>query len=242
MKTQLGDSVFRAHNMHRIAVREVIAFVASIIRHDIMRKCRDARPSIDTNTAIKELNLINMNLIGSNRYQVIHNQCKRQKVIMGLLGVTAESLDHIAAYETDRLNRRAVHPIQSLLPADKSVTKNETRTLKSTSSGSAAKGKNSGRTDAAKENTPSANKRGPGRPAGSRNKPKLSDQETTPKRKPGRPKGSKNKPKTEATETVEKRKPGRPKGSKNKPKSTEPVHAEKRRPGRPKGSKNKPKM
>ena len=242
MKTQLGDSVFRAHNMHRIAVREVIAFAASIIRHDIMRKCRDARPSIDTNTAIKELNLINMNLIGSNRYQVIHNQCKRQKVIMSLLGVTAESLDHIAAYESDRLNRRAVHPIQSLLPADKSVTKNETRTLKSTSSGSAAKGKNSGRTDAAKENTPSANKRGPGRPAGSRNKPKLSDQETTPKRKPGRPKGSKNKPKTEATETIEKRKPGRPKGSKNKPKSTEPVHAEKRRPGRPKGSKNKPKM
>ena len=63
MKTQLGDSAFRAHNMHRIAVREVIAFVASVIRHEILRKCRNAKPSIDTNTAIKELNLINMNLI-----------------------------------------------------------------------------------------------------------------------------------------------------------------------------------
>ena len=47
MKTQLGDSVFRAHNMHRIATREAIAFVASVIRQKIMRKCRDVKPAID---------------------------------------------------------------------------------------------------------------------------------------------------------------------------------------------------
>mgnify|MGYP006873011566 CR=1 FL=1 len=166
MRTQLGDSVFRAHNMHRIAVREVIAFVASIIRHEIMVRCREAKPSIDTNTAIKELNLININLIGNNHYRVIHNQCKRQKVIMRLLGITSESLDHIATYETDRLNRRTVHPIQSLSATDKSTT--------------------------VKEN----GKRGPGSPKGSKNKPKITEQEPIVKRKPGRPKGSKNKPKT----------------------------------------------
>jgi hypothetical protein len=38
------------------------------------------------------------------------------------------------------------------------------------------------------------------------------------KRKPGRPKGSKNKPKVIPYDTIPKRKPGRPKGSKNKPK------------------------
>jgi hypothetical protein len=49
--------------------------------------------------------------------------------------------------------------------------------------------------------------------------------ETTPerKRRPGRPKGSKNKPKVlqsyeQQPQPVIKRKPGRPKGSKNKPK------------------------
>lgn len=189
MKTQLGDSVFRAHNMHRIAVREVIAFVASIIRHEIMAKCREAKPSIDTNTAIKELNLINMNLIGNNRYRVIHNQCKRQKVIMRLLGITSENLDHIAAYETDRLNRRTVHPVQSLSMNNESASDNETR------------------------------KRGPGRPKGSKDKPKIAEQEPTAKRKPGRPKGSKNKPKPKTAEPNVKRKPGRPKESKNKPKA-----------------------
>ena len=189
MKTQLGDSVFRAHNMHRIAVREVIAFVASIIRHEIMSKCREAKPSIDTNTAIKELNLINMNLIGDNLYRVIHNQCKRQKIIMSLLGITPENLDHIAVYETDRINRRTVHPIQSLSPAEEPT---------------AAKG---------------AGKHGSGRPKGSKNKTKTAEQEPSVKRKPGRPKGSKNRPKVVGQELGIKRKPGRPKGSKNKPKS-----------------------
>lgn len=231
MKTQLGNSVFRAHNMHRIAVREVIAFVASIIRHDIMRKCRDARPFIDTNTAIKELKLINMNLIGDNRYQVIHNQCKRQKEIMNLLGITAGNLDYIASYETDRLNGRAVHPVQSLSPADKSVAKNKAATMQSTSPGSVSDSKSQSRTDTKKA----------GRQSGKKKK-KTEEQENTLKRGPGRPKGSKNKPKPEMTETVEKRGPGRPKGSRNKPKAAEPASTEKRKPGRPKGSTNKPKV
>lgn len=189
MKTQLGNSVFRAHNMHRTAVREVIAFVASIIRHELMAKCREAKPPIDTNTAIKELNQINMNLIGENCYRVIHNQCKRQKAIMHILGITLEDLDHIAAYETNRLNHRTVHPVQSLLMHNELALDNETR------------------------------KRSPGRPKGSKNKPKIVEQGSGIKRKPGRPKGSKNKPKPEMPGPNVKRKPGRPKGSKNKPKA-----------------------
>ena len=189
MKTQLGDSVFRAHNMHRNAVRKAIAFVASIIRHEIMVKCREAKPSIDTNTAIKELNLINMNLIGSNCYRVIHNQCKRQKAIMRLLGITAENLDQIATYETNRLNRMTVHPVQTLSSADEQSL------------------------DA------KSGKRNPGISKGSKNKSNAAEQEPVIKRNPGRPKGSKNKPKPDTAEPTVKRKPGRPKGSKNKPKT-----------------------
>ena len=221
MKTQLGDSVFRAHNMHRIAVREVIAFVASVIRHEIMRKCRNAKPSIDTNTAIKELNLINMNLIGNNRYQVIHNQCRRQKEIMALLGITDDNLDHIASYETDRLNRRAVHPIQTLSPDETATVGNGGGKPHNTSHGSTDSGKSSHKPDvkADKDSVNLANKRGPGRPKGSKNKQKSTESEQAPKRGPGRPKGSKNKPKQSAPIQAEKRKPGRPKGSKNKSKT-----------------------
>ena len=50
--------------------------------------------------------------------------------------------------------------------------------------------------------------------------------EEAPKKKPGRPRGSKNRPKTEAlsdqAEQPVKRKRGRPLGSKNKPKSAPP--------------------
>ena len=220
MKTQLGDSVFRANNMHRIAVREVIAFAASIIRHRIMRKCRDTRPSIDTNNAIKELNLINMNLIGNDRYQVIHNQCKRQKEIMKLLGITVENLDHIAAYETERFNRRMVHPVQTLAAASPEEQK-ETKVIRGVPEGSGAKGKGSRKStmEPSEKQSPESNiKRGPGRPKGSKNKPKSENANATPKRGPGRPKGSKNKPKSDTPMNVEKRGPGRPKGSKNKPK------------------------
>ena len=48
--------------------------------------------------------------------------------------------------------------------------------------------------------------------------------EEPPKKKPGRPKGSKNKPKTSEPESIpatEARKRGRPKGSNNKPKSND---------------------
>ncbi|MBQ3678683.1 MAG: hypothetical protein II929_04120 [Succinivibrio sp.] len=174
MKTQLGDAVFRDHNMHRIAVREMVAFTASIIRHDLMLICRNAKPCIDTNLAIKELKLINMNLIGNNRYMIIHNQNKRQKFILQQLGVTEKSLDHIANYETDRFNQKTIYPIQSLSENSKENTSDD---KKEKSDAEDKKGKE--RFDAAR--------RHPDRPKGSKNKTKKE------KRKPGRPKGSKNK-------------------------------------------------
>jgi hypothetical protein len=66
---------------------------------------------------------------------------------------------------------------------------------------------------AAKKKTTATKKRGPGRPKGSKNKPK--QEEVPAKRGPGRPKGSTTK-KTAAKKTAGKRGPGRPPGSKNK--------------------------
>ena len=224
MKTQLGNSVYRVHSMHKIQVRETIAFVASIIRHALMRKCRDIKPFIDTNTAIKELNLINMNLIGDEHYKVIHNQCRRQKELMRRLGIAPESLDHIASYETTRYKGRTVYPVQSLSSDKNPEDDTKTIKIKGLPEGSSAKGKGSRKSETSltMENIPEpARKRGPGRPKGSRNKPKQTDQEPPVKRKPGRPKGSKNKPKPADDNQTIKRGPGRPKGSKNKPKQDE---------------------
>lgn len=197
MKTQLGDSVFRAHNMHRISVRETIAFAASIIRHRLMTLCNRSRPVIDTNVAIKELNLINMNLIGNNRYKVIHNESKRQRELLHRIGITPENLDSLASYETRRFNHEAVSPIQTL-KAPAAIEDNKgIKKIKGIPAGSSAKGK------------------------GAKSEPESQDQkaDSVVKRKPGRPKGSKNKPKSKGSEQAEKRGRGRPKGSKNRPKN-----------------------
>ena len=197
MKTQLGDSVFRAHNMHRISVRETIAFAASIIRHRLMTQCNRSRPVIDTNVAIKELNLINMNLIGNNRYKVIHNESKRQRELLHRIGITPENLDSLASYETKRFNHEAVSPIQTL-KAPAAIEDNKgIKKIKGIPAGSSAKGK------------------------GAKSEPESQDQkaDSVVKRKPGRPKGSKNKPKSKGSEQAEKRGRGRPKGSKNRPKN-----------------------
>ena len=85
----------------------------------------------------------------------------------------------------------------------------------------------------------SGEKRGPGRPKGSKNKKTLEREaqaraegttEAKPKRGPGRPKGSKNKKTLQREAELKaaheakyppKRKPGRPKGSKNKKKDVD---------------------
>ena len=112
-------------------------------------------------------------------------------------------------------------------------------------------------------------KRGPGRPKGSKNKTTLAKEHdaknkvrassAAQKRGPGRPKGSKNKTtlakeheaknKAGSSSAAQKRGPGRPKGSKNKAtlaneqvaknKAAAALATEKRGRGRPKGSKNK---
>ena len=193
MKTQLGDSVFRAHNMHRIATREAIAFVASVIRQKIMRKCRDVKPAIDTNVAIKELNLITMNLIGHSQYRVIHNQSKRQKNIMERLGIGPENLDFIASYETSRLNKETVSPVHSMSSFSAPEGAGKTRKIKGTPAGSSAKVKVPKSTTLPVEDSSGTPIRsGPGRPKGSKNKPKTAPADPTAKRGRGRPKGSKN--------------------------------------------------
>ena len=67
---------------------------------------------------------------------------------------------------------------------------------------------------AQKDNNQTGQKRGPGRPPGSKNKPKEEVTVSLPKRGRGRPR------KTQQETVAVKRGPGRPKGSKNKPKVT----------------------
>ena len=218
LKSQLGGDVFRAHSMHGIAVRETFAFVASILRNHICMNQGLRKKRIDTNTAIKELKLINLTLLPGNKYQLVHNQSIRQKDILQALGLSVDNLDYLADYETKRINKEMVHPVQKLgsLAAEKPAS-NGSQKVQGKPEGSKAMGKGS-RSNTKQDQSVESNDAG--------KKPKSDGSSKAPqatvntaegqRRGPGRPKGSKNKPKDFSKPT---RGPGRPKGSKNKPKS-----------------------
>ena len=56
---------------------------------------------------------------------------------MKRLGITVENLDHIATYETERFNQRAVHPVQTLAVPVSPEDQKEARTSRKCSGQSA---------------------------------------------------------------------------------------------------------
>ena len=120
------------------------------------------------------------------------------------------NLDYVADYENRRRKKEAVSPVQVLVSetTEQNGDTSTTRKIDGIPEGSKAKGssaklravqtpKRRGRppkNSALDNQKPSKDKRGPGRPKGSKNKPK-EERTAIPKRGRGRPKGSKNKPK-----------------------------------------------
>ena len=96
LKTQLGFDVMRAHSMHGIQVRELVAFVSSIIRNKLQKTMANLSPRIDTNTAIKELRLVTFNLIPGNQYVLVCNQSERQKKILNALNISQTLRENVS--------------------------------------------------------------------------------------------------------------------------------------------------
>lgn len=211
LKTQLGNHVFRAHSKHGIDVREIIAFVASIIRNDILMKCKQQKPRMDLNKGLKELDQIMSHLGADNRYHAMNNCSEKQSRLLAALQLGQKDLDHVTAYENKRRNNERVSPVQTLSEEEEGKNKdtsNATKKINGIPEGSRAKGSSAKRRA---EQEPKKRGRPP-------KNPQPAEQKTQDeKRKPGRPKGSKNKPKEERSD-MPKRGRGRPKGSKNKPK------------------------
>lgn len=202
LKTQLGGNTFRAHTMHGITVREMIAFTASVIRNEILKACMSVKPRLDTNKVIKELDLISMDLQPDGDYKVYDHLSRKQKEILNLFNLEKEDLDHIASFENKRIHNEMYSPIQSLKQEDTSDNKGNTARIKGIPDGSKAIGKYAKTPEkkptGKKRGRPKKDevKRGPGRPPGSKNKPKESNESEKTRRGRGRPKGSKNKSKS----------------------------------------------
>ena len=217
MKTQLGNNVFRVQEWHRVQVREMIAFAASIIRNEMLKVCKANQK--DLNKVIQELEMMALELGADGSYYFDFNELMgKQKDILAMFGLTQEMLSAIAVYETKRVRGETVHPVQTLKLTKEEAPKPAAEARKTVVDdlppGSKARGKGA----KSKPNATAAGERPV--PVPSQEAAGEADDANggTTKRNRGRPKGSKNKPKDQNVPNESKSR-GRPKGSKNKPKN-----------------------
>lgn len=241
LKNQLGFHTTRVHSDKSIESKFAAAFVAAIIRSQMLNLCK--RLGFDVNKMILETDRCRIFKTTSDTYDFTNDMLSSTSSFLAGLGLSQR---HFEAVALDISNRAADQHFESmtrtLLPLEE--TKLNPQNEEEPVSGNDNEPKQESQAAAAEdvavadEAPPKAEpvRRGPGRPRGSLNQKTLEKQaqaeeerrkaealglkvEEPVKRKPGRPKGSKNKSRpTQADlsqETKEKRKAGRPKGAWN---------------------------
>lgn len=192
LKTQLGNRVFRAHFTNGVRSKGFVAFVASIIRHEIERICKGI--GYEPTTALREANFLCIQRTPDNSYMGVHNANGRQLALISSANLEESDIDYFAAEESRRVNQE-VHDQVHKLPTHESTDGKE---------GKRKPGRPKGTTRKATEGESEVPKRKPGRPKGSKNKPKTetgqkpsnsekSSRSSEEHRRRGRPPGSKNK-------------------------------------------------
>ena len=83
-------------------------------RNELLMKCKQLKPRMDLNKALKELDQVVMHLGADNRYHAMQNCSERQYRLLEALQVQQDNLDYVAEYENRRRNKEAVSPVQTL--------------------------------------------------------------------------------------------------------------------------------
>lgn len=186
-KTQLGGRVFRTHFTNGVAAKGFIGFIASIIRHEIGRVCKET--GYELTTALREANFICLQRTPDNNYMGVHNANERQLTLLAAAGLEQNDIDYFALEESRKANNELHDQVHKAPTHEENKEKTESR-----------RGPGRPKNTSNKESSGNEEKRKPGRPKGSKNRPKTTTEQV----------------KTSADEAPVKRGPGRPKGSKNK--------------------------
>ena len=189
IKTQLGNRVFRTHFTNGVKSKGFVAFIASIIRNEMERICKET--GCEFTLALREANFLCVQRTPDNTYMGVHNANSRQINLMSAAKLVEDDIDYFALMESRRINGD-IHDQVHKLPSHENSNEEKSCRRKP--------GRPSGTTKA-QSNEGVALKRKRGRPPGSKNKPKQTEQlskkedEQNPEspRKRGRPPGSRNK-------------------------------------------------
>ena len=196
LKSQLGGDTTRVHSDRAIEARFAVAFIASVIRTEIMNACK--RCDWDTNEMIRKTNRAYMLRLTGGTYEFVENLPADLLQLLTRFGVRTEHLRKLAEDVNVQENQpiydqeRKLPSIEPKRAGRKKGSKNKATLEREAKLAAAGESKPS-------ETTPPPVKRRPGRPLGSKNKATLErearEAAMPPKEKrgSGRPPGSKNK-------------------------------------------------
>ena len=189
LKSQLGYDTTRSHTDQAIEVRLAVAFIASIIRTEIMNACKER--DLDTNEMIRKTDRAYMLRLNGGNYEFVENLPADLLQLLACFGFRSEHLRKLA----DEVNGQETKPVYDQERKIPSVEPKRAGRRK----GSKNKATLEQEAKLAAAGVVPPVKRKPGRPQGSKNKSTLEREAReatmppTVKRKPGRPAGSKNK-------------------------------------------------
>ena len=223
MKSMLGSDVFRVHSTEAIHVKGVICFIASVIRQEICKACKQL--GLDLSIMLPQIERPSLAFLANGTYKYISNMKEDTKALFEQTGCTEEDFQTIAGDVNQRENAEQGHGVSQYHRSPEEIR--QAHRL-----GRAARKAKESQVEGCDLSTCE------------------DDESIRPSRAPGRPKGSKNKKTLEreaanraaGIEPIEKRGRGRPKGSKKRKTLEREARGEcntpKRRRGRPAGSRD----
>lgn len=117
LKSQEGGHTSRVHKTEGIYSKFAILFIASIIRYEIEKSCKQME--LDTNPFIQELDQIVLLYTADDRYEAVRNLTTDQKAVFMLYNVEQDDFEHYARDFNARNNTASHNPGRKL--ADKTA-------------------------------------------------------------------------------------------------------------------------
>lgn len=111
VKSQLGYGTTGTHYTEGIKAKLSLAFIAAVIRNELVKVCKYKEQGLSTNRAVQELNQICMYMDGKEEYFICHTESQRQITFMKACGVQPDDLDRIAETENKRMASPEPDPI-----------------------------------------------------------------------------------------------------------------------------------
>ena len=94
LKSQEGQSSTRVHRTEGIYSKFAVAFISSIIRHEIERGCK--AQGIDTNPTIQGMKQVALLYSAEEKYEAVRNLSVEQKTLFGTFGIDQDDMERLA--------------------------------------------------------------------------------------------------------------------------------------------------